>query len=83
MDIRDQYRERAIQFAKDWNTEVSEHNLDIMVSIMATRDKTSYEGGSFVQAVVANDLRLAVARADDDNLRVLKLLAMCRYNCFF
>ncbi len=82
MDIRDQYRERAIQFAKDWNTEVSEHNLDIMVSIMATRDKTSYEGGSFVQAVVANDLRLAVARADDDNLRVIKLLAMCRYNCF-
>ncbi len=82
MDIRDQYRERAIQFAKDWNTEVSEHNLDIMVSIMATRDKTSYEGGSFVQAVVANDLRQAVARADDDNLRVIKLLAMCRYNCF-
>ena len=82
MDIRDQYRERAIQFAKDWNTEVSQHNLDIMVSIMATRDKTSYEGGSFVQAVVANDLHQAVARADDDNLRVIKLLAMCRYNCF-
>ncbi len=39
MDIREQYRERAIQFAKEWNEEnVSEHIFDIMVSIMATRD---------------------------------------------
>lgn len=82
MDIRDQYRQRAIQFAQEWDTEVSEHNLDIMVSIMATRDKSSYAGGSFVEAVVANDLYLAVARADSDNLRVIKLLAMCNANCF-
>lgn len=82
MDIREQYRERAIQFAKEWATEVTDHNLDIMVSIMATRDKTSYPGGGFVEALIDNNLYQAVSRADSDNLKVLKLLTMCRFNCF-
>lgn len=82
MDIREKYRERAVQFAKEWQTEVTEHNLDIMVSIMATRDKTSYAGGGFVEAVVANNLYQAVSRADGSNLKVLKLLVMCNANCF-
>lgn len=82
MDIREQYRERAIQFAKEWETEVTDHNLDIMVSIMATRDKSSYPGGGFVEAVVANNLYQAVSRADGSNLKVLKLLVMCNANCF-
>ncbi len=81
MDIREQYRERAIQFAKEWDTEVSEHILDIMVSIMATRDKTSYAGGGFVQAVVANNLYLAMNRADMDCRKNLFLLTMCNMNC--
>lgn len=85
MDIREKYRERAIQFAGEWKTEfpvVSEHNLDIMVSIMATRDKTSYAGGGFVEAVCANDLVGAVTRADSDNLRVIKLLALTNKQCY-
>lgn len=82
MDIREKYRERAVQFAKEWQTEVTEHNLDIMVSIMATRDKTSYAGGGFVEAVVANNLYQAASRADGSNLKVLKLLVMCNANCF-
>lgn len=82
MDIREKYRERAIQFAKEWETEVTDHNLDIMVSIMATRDKSSYPGGGFVEAVVANNLYQAVSRADGSNLKVLKLLVMCNANCF-
>ena len=82
MDIREQYRERAIQFAKEWQYEVTDHNLDIMVSIMATRDKTSYPGGGFVEALIDNNLYQAVTRADSDNLRVLKLLTMCRFNYF-
>jgi hypothetical protein len=82
MDIREQYRERAIQFAKEWDTEVSEHILDIMVSIMATRDKTSYAGGGFVQAVVANNLYLAMNRADMDCRKNLFLLTMCNMNCY-
>ena len=81
MDIREKCRERAIQFAKEWNEDVSEHIIDIMVSIMATRDKSSYAGGGFVQAVVANNLYLAMSRADVDCRKNLFLLTMCNMNC--
>ena len=82
MDIREKYRERAIQFAKEWREDVSEHIIDIMVSIMATRDKTSYAGGGFVQAVVDNNLYLAMSRADVDCRKNLFLLTMCNMNCY-
>jgi hypothetical protein len=82
MDIREQYRERAIEFAKEWDTEVSNHIIDIMVSIMATRDKSSYAGGGFVEAVVANNLYLAMSRADSDCRKNLFILTMCNMNCY-
>ncbi len=81
MDIREQYRERAIQFVKEWNEDVSEHIIDIMVSIMATRDKSSYAGGGFVQAVVDNNLYLALSRADTDCRKNIFILTMCNANC--
>lgn len=82
MDIREKNRERAIQFAKEWNVEnVSNHILDIMVSIMCTRDKSSYAGGGFVEAVVANNLYLAMSRADTDCRNNIFLLTMCNANC--
>ena len=85
MDIREQCRERAIQFANEWKSEfpnVSEHNIDMMVSIMCTRDKSSYPGGGFVESICSNNLYQAVTRADSDNMRVLKLLVLCHRNCF-
>jgi len=83
MDIREKNRERAIQFTKEWNCEnVSDHILDIMVSIMCTRDKSSYAGGGFVEAVVANNLYLALSRADTDCRNNIFLLTMCKANCF-
>jgi len=83
MDIREQNRERAIEFAKEWGYEnVSNHILDIMVSIMCTRDKSSYAGGGFVDAVIANNLYLAMSRADTDCRNNIFLLTMCRMNCF-
>jgi hypothetical protein len=82
MDIREQYRERAIQFAKEWDIEVSNHIIDIMVSIMCTRDKSSYAGGGFVEAVVANNLYLALSRADTDCRNNIFILTMCKANCF-
>jgi hypothetical protein len=82
MDIREQYRERAIEFAKEWQVEVSDHIIDIMVSIMATRDKSSYAGGGFVQAVVDNDLYLAMNRADSDCRKNIFILTMCKANCY-
>jgi hypothetical protein len=83
MDIREQCRERATQFAIDYGfTTVSEHILDVMVSIMCTRDKSSYAGGGFVQAVVDNNLYLAMSRADVDCRNNIYLLTMCKANCF-
>jgi hypothetical protein len=83
MDIREQCRERATQFAIDYGfTNVSEHILDIMVSIMCTRDKSSYAGGGFVEAVVANNLYLALSRADIECRNNIYLLTMCKANCF-
>ena len=83
MDVREQCRERATKFAIEYGfTNVSEHILDIMVSIMCTRDKSSYAGGGFVEAVCANNLYQAISRADSSNLKVLKLLTLCHRNCF-
>ena len=85
MDIREKCRERAIQFAKEWESEfpiVTDHNINIMVSIMCTRDKSSYPGGGFVEAVCSNNLYQAVTRADSSNIKVLKLLVLCHRNCF-
>jgi len=85
MDIRELCRERAIKFAKEWESEfpiVTDHNIDIMVSIMCTRDKSSYAGGGFVEAVCDNNLYGAISRADTSNLKVLKLLVLCHRNCF-
>ena len=83
MDIREQCRERATKFAIEYGfTNVSEHILDIMVSIMCTRDKSSYAGGGFVEAVVANNLYLAMSRADTDCRKNIFILTMCKANCF-
>jgi len=83
MDIREECYERATKFAIEYGfTNVSEHILDIMVSIMCTRDKSSYPGGGFVEAVVANDLYLAMSRADTDCRNNIFLLTMCKSNCF-
>jgi len=83
MDIREQCKERAIEFANEWGfPNVSSHIIDIMVSIMCTRDKTSYAGGGFVEAVVANNLYLAMSRADSDCRNNIFLLTMCNMNCY-
>jgi hypothetical protein len=83
MDIREKCRKRAILFAEEWGyKDVSDHILDIMVSIMCTRDKSSYEGGSFVQSIVANDLYAAATRADGECVKHLKLLAVTNRQCY-
>ena len=79
-ELRNQYKQKAIQFAKDWDVEVSNHNVDIMISIMQQRDGIM-TGGGFVDAVCKNNLVEAVCRADGDNLRVIKLLALTYSNC--
>jgi hypothetical protein len=53
-----------------------------MVSIMCTRDKSSYAGGGFVEAIVANDLLKAATRADSECVKYLKLLALTNSQCY-
>jgi hypothetical protein len=82
MDIREKCRKRAVLFAKEWGYEtISDHILDIMVSIMCTRDKSSYAGGGFVEAIVANNLLQAATRADSECVKHLKLLALTNSQC--
>jgi hypothetical protein len=48
-----------------------QHIEDVAVSIILTREKLQ-TGGSFVQAIVDNDLEGAIGRADSDCARALR-----------
>lgn len=79
-ELRKKYETRAINFAKEWEEEVSDHIIDIIISVMFTRDKIQ-NGGSFVEAVCNNNLYQAVSRADKDCINHLKLITLAYYNC--
>jgi len=79
-ELREKYQQRAIKFAEEWKEEVSDHIIDVIVSVMFTRDKIQ-EGGSFVQSVCNNDLYQTVSRADSDCIKHLKLITLAKYNC--
>lgn len=73
----------AKNFAKNYGYEnVSEHIINIIVSVMRTRDGIGPIGGGFVQSVVNNDLNGAVCRADKECLNHIKLITLSRNNCF-
>lgn len=79
-ELRKKYETRAINFAKEWEEEVSDNIIDIIISVMFTRDKIQ-NGGSFVEAVCNNNLYQAVSRADKDCINHLKLITLAYYNC--
>jgi hypothetical protein len=79
-ETRNNYRNAVVHFLNRYNKEVSEHIIDVMISVMMTRDNV-LQGGSFVQAVVSNNLREAINRADDDCSNNLKIITICCYNC--
>ena len=64
----------------DMSRNNKEHVIDIGASILCTKWGIGYEGGSFVQAVVANDLNAAIGRADGISLRALKFFCQLMYN---
>lgn len=73
----------AREFVKRYEEEnVSEHIINIIVSVMKTRDGIGPIGGSFVQSVVNNDLYGALVRADKECLKHIKLIALSKNNCF-
>ena len=79
--MREKYEKEAARFAQAWEVDVTKHNVDIIISIMMHRDGIM-SGGGFVEAICNNNLIEAVSRADIDNLRVIKLLALTNVNCY-
>lgn len=78
---RNRYRTAVVHFLNRYEKQVSEHIIDIMISVMMTRDNV-LQGGSFVQSIVGNNLREAVSRADDDCINNLKIITICCHNCY-
>ena len=60
--------------------DMSDHIIDIMVSIMMTRDKVM-EGGSFVQAICNNNLKECVSYADSECINYIRLLSLTHSFC--
>jgi hypothetical protein len=79
-ETRDSYRQAVVHFLNRYNEEVSEHIIDVMISVMMTRDNV-LQGGSFVQAVINNDLKDAISRADTECLKHLRIITLCANFC--
>ena len=56
------------------------HIVAIGTSVLCTKWNIGYAGGSFVQAVVSNNLMQAVASADLTNIQALKFYCQLMYN---
>jgi hypothetical protein len=80
-ETRDKYRTAVVHFANRYNEEVSEHIIDVMISVMMTRDNV-LQGGSFVQAVVANNLKESISRADAECGKHLRIISLCCSFCY-
>lgn len=80
MDIREKYWAKAKEFAKSYGVEASEHIIEVMASAMMTRDNVM-QGGSFVQAVVENNLAEAISRADAACLANLRIIVLAFRFC--
>jgi len=57
-----------------------EHVVQIGTSILCTKWDIGYEGGSFVKAVVNNNLSDAIGYADSTNIKALKFYCQLMYN---
>ena len=88
-ELVDASRQRAHEwFSKNYSDEAlanlgirdRNHVEDLIASVMMTRDDIM-QGGSFVQAIVANDLESAIARGDYDAIRSLKILVQAKLSC--
>lgn len=79
-ETRNKYRMAAIHFANIYGETVSEHILDVMISTMLTKDGV-LQGGSFVDAIVTNNLKEAISRADKECLTHLRIITLCANFC--
>jgi hypothetical protein len=76
----DKYANNYILNFANLSNEDKQHIVNIGTSIICTRHEIGYAGGSFVQSVVNNDLKGAIANADGTNIHALKFYCMMMYN---
>lgn len=81
-DIKELYYPAAKNFLKRYGIEASDHIVDVIVSVMRTRDGIGFMGGDFAQSIVNNNLSEAVLRADNDCINHLKTFVLALRNCF-
>jgi len=73
MEIVNQYQIAAKEFALEYDV-TSPHIINIIASVMMTRDGKGLQGGGFVQSVVNNDLFGAISKADFECYNNLKVI---------
>ena len=78
---RAKYVAAARKHCDNWKATPSDHIIDVIVSVMLTRDKI-LPGGSFVQSIIDNDLSSAVSRADSDCINHLKLIVLAKSQAY-
>ena len=81
IELEKKYQVKALQHANAYHETPSKHIINIMTSVMMSRDNV-LPGGSFVQSVVKNDLLNAVCRADKECVKNLKLITLACANAF-
>lgn len=87
--IREQVEKRALEFMPrdtqfgfifTTDPDAREHIINIGTSILATRWDIGMGGGSFVQAIVDNDLGQSFGRADHINVKAIHFYVSLLYN---
>lgn len=73
------YKAAAQKWAAMYKVD-EQHAINVAASILMTRDGV-LQGGSFAQAIVDNNLREAVGRADDTCIKYLKFFTVINNNC--
>lgn len=79
MDKVAKYKAAAQKWAAMYKVD-EQHAINVAASILMTRDGV-LQGGSFAQAIVDNNLREAVGRADDTCIKYLKFFTIINNNC--
>ncbi|MEY4572184.1 MAG: hypothetical protein RLZ10_1410 [Bacteroidota bacterium] len=79
MDVRKKYVDLVHEKSIDYRWDLPSHVVDVMVSLLMTRDEV-WVGGDFVQSVLSNNLGNAVRRADDVIVNYLKHMVIARDN---
>ena len=81
MTIIEFYMTKAREFAKRNSTpEISHHIAHIIASVVMNRDGIITEGGSFVQAILKNNLYNAVGYGDTECVSNIKLIVLAHHN---